>query len=80
MEIKGKPKLNIQCDSYYSLAYGSPRGNLRAFYRSRPAKANLDVHVAKFRLKLRTEVQINWHVLTINAIYFVIGKFITYES
>ena len=64
----------LQVDAYYSLAYGSPRGNLRAFYRSVPAKSNLNVHVAKFRLKLRCEIQINWHVLSVNAIYFVVGK------
>lgn len=32
--------------------------------------------MAKFRLKLRQEVSINWHILTPSAIYFVIGKFI----
>ena len=61
-------------DSYYSLAYGSPRGNLRSWFKTLPAGATLNVLVAKFRLKMRQEVQINWHLLSLNAIYYVIGK------
>ena len=67
----------FQTDSYYSLAYGSPRGNLRSWFRSLPAGGDLNCHVAKFRLKLRQEVSINWHILTPSAIYFVIGKSIS---
>ena len=66
----------FQVDSYYSLAYPSPRGNLRSWFKTIPAGEPLDSVVAKFRLKMRCEVQINWHLLTLNAIYFVIGKFI----
>ena len=66
-------------DGYYSLAYGSPRGNVRAFYRAIPAKEKIDTYVAKFRLKYLTEVQINWNILTLNAVVFVIGKPIDFQ-
>ena len=66
----------FQTDSYYSLAYGSPRGNLRSHFKSQPAHARLDTHIAKFRLKLRCEITINWWLLDFNAIIFCIGKFL----
>ena len=70
----------VQVDSYYSLAYASPRGNLRSWFKTIPAGEPLDSVVAKFRLKMRCEVQINWHLLTINGIIFVIGEFKIYIS
>ena len=66
--------ISFQTDSYYSLAYGSPRGNLRSHFKSQPAGQKLDCHIAKFRLKLRCEVTINWYRLDYNAIIFVIGE------
>lgn len=66
---------SFKVDSYYSLAYASPRGNLRSWFKTVPAGEPLDCHVAKFRLKIRQEVQINWHLLTMNAIYFTLGKY-----
>ena len=70
----GREQLFSNVDGYYSLCYSNPRGNIRSFFDVCSAGTRLDTPVAQFRIKSRTEVQINWYKLTANAVIAAIGE------
>ena len=63
-------------DAYYSLCYAGTRGNIRSYYDNCSAGQRLNTRIAQFRLKPRTEVQVNWYLLNTDGLIAVIGKFI----
>ena len=72
-----KDQLFMDVDSYYSMCYAASRGNVRSFFRYCPAGRRLNTQIAQFRLKKRTEVMINWHLLTADGVIAALGKYTT---
>ena len=64
-----------EIDSYYSLVYSSPEGNVRGHYTTMDAGCPYKGKVFKKRLNYRNEVRINWHILTADALIVILGKF-----
>ena len=67
--------LFTEIDSYYSLVYPSPEGNIRGHYMTLRAGESYHGKVYKKRLNYRTEVRINWHLLTADGLIVVIGEY-----
>ena len=61
-------------DSYYSLVYSSPEGNIRGHYTTLNAREQYRGKVFKKRLNHRDEVRIDWHILNFDALVVVLGK------
>ena len=62
-------------DSYYSLVYSSPEGNIRGHYMTLNAGEQYRGKVFKKRLNYRNEVRINWHILNFDGLVVVVGKY-----
>ena len=63
-----------EVDSYYSLVYSSPEGNVRGHFLTLNAGEQYRGKVFKKRLNYRTEIRINWHFLTADALIVILGK------
>ena len=68
-----------EIDSYYSLVYSSPEGNVRGHYKTLDAGQEYRGKVFKKRLNYRTEVRVNWHILTADALVVIIGESFFYK-
>ena len=66
--------LFTEVDAYYSLVYASPEGNVRGHFVTLHAGETYRGNVFKKRLNFRTEVRINWHLLTADALILILGK------